>query len=134
MNIYLVDKISYEYLLKCQMNFCLVDKISDEYLLGGQNIRRIFSWRTRYTMNICLLLPSSIELNIGSKKQPGGNFWVQLAMESSTMSDQIENSPKEVSKNIWVRSLRRSVRSCSHTIPKKVRISRPINMGFKGWE
>ena len=30
--------------------------------------------------------------------------------------------------------LRRSVRSCSHTIPEKVRNSRPINMGFKGWE
>ena len=26
-----------------------------------------------------------------------------------------------------------SVRSCSHTIPEKVRNSRPINMGFKGW-
>ena len=32
--------------------------------------------------------------------------------------------------NIW---LRRSVRSRSHTIPKKVRNSRPIKMGFKGW-
>ena len=30
--------------------------------------------------------------------------------------------------------LRRSVRSCSHTIPEKVRNSRPINMGFEGWE
>ena len=29
--------------------------------------------------------------------------------------------------------LRRSVRSCSQTIPEKVRNSRPINMGFKGW-
>ena len=28
----------------------------------------------------------------------------------------------------------RSVRSCSQTIPEKVRNSRPINMGFKGWE
>ena len=28
----------------------------------------------------------------------------------------------------------RSVRSCSHTIPEKVRNSRPIDMGFKGWE
>ena len=25
------------------------------------------------------------------------------------------------------------VRSCSQTIPEKVRNSRPINMGFKGW-
>ena len=29
--------------------------------------------------------------------------------------------------------IRRSVRSCSQTIPEKVRNSRPINMGFKGW-
>ena len=29
--------------------------------------------------------------------------------------------------------IRRRFRSCSHTIPKKVRNSRPINMGFKGW-
>ena len=28
----------------------------------------------------------------------------------------------------------RSVRSSSHTIPEKVRNSRPMNMGFKGWE
>ena len=28
--------------------------------------------------------------------------------------------------------IRRSVRSCSQTIPEKVRNSRPINMGFKG--
>ena len=29
--------------------------------------------------------------------------------------------------------LGRSVRSCSHTIPEKVRNSRSINIGFKGW-
>ena len=34
----------------------------------------------------------------------------------------------------WYAWLRRSVRSCSQTIPKKVRNSRPINMGFKGWD
>ena len=31
---------------------------------------------------------------------------------------------------IWIW---RSVRSCSHTIPKKVKNSRPMNMCFKGW-
>ena len=33
----------------------------------------------------------------------------------------------------WWWWLWRSVRSCSQTIPEKVRNSIPINMGFKGW-
>ena len=37
------------------------------------------------------------------------------------------------SKIIEKLSLWRSVRSCSRTIPEKVRNSRSINMGFKGW-
>ena len=47
------------------------------------------------------------------------------------------NSSKQKLPNFEMRPspcLRRSVRSCSHTIPEKVRNSRPINMGFKGWE
>ena len=39
-------------------------------------------------------------------------------------------------KGCWsfmIRYIRRSVKSSSHTIPEKVRNSRPINMGFKGW-
>ena len=34
----------------------------------------------------------------------------------------------------YISHIIRSVRSCSHTIPEKVRNSRPKNMGFKGWE
>ena len=39
----------------------------------------------------------------------------------------------ETANNFGFFQLWRSVRSCSHTIPEKVRNSRPINMGFKGW-
>ena len=41
----------------------------------------------------------------------------------------------QVSTNLYVSrfSLGRSVRSCCQTIPEKVRNSRSISMGFKGW-
>ena len=65
--------------------------------------------------------------DIGLQLVEGGRAWaVDLGLEEAPESE-VEGEARSI-------PYRRSVRSCSHTIPKKVRNSRPINMGFKGWE
>ena len=70
-------------------------------------------------------LTSSNVLGISWARKTHFHFlpWIQWHAEDWTKRT-------DISANL---ELRRSVRSCSHTIPEKVRNSRPINMGLKGW-
>ena len=62
------------------------------------------------------------------------NVDLMTTMTMKNDSDYDDSNCKQMMK-IMTTMIRlwRSVRSCSQTIPEKVRNSRPINMGFKGW-
>ena len=58
---------------------------------------------------------------------------MQCTMCTLVANDNDEDEDEENDNEYGNLTIRRSVRSCSHAIPEKVRNSRPINMGFKGW-
>ena len=81
-------------------------------------------------------IPNSLQpwqLNTTTTRNTNTNTNMNTNTNNETNTNTNTGTNKHTNAYTFYKYIRRSVRSCSQTIPEKVRNSRPINMGFKDW-